>query len=1091
MSLLIRIALSVFVIIVFQCQLQVYAQSDSMFGKFISESSDITVQSISGDGRFVAFVSKGNHNTAGSNRNNSDGNSEIFLFDYAQRHIFQITNTKRLLNNPYGSSTDDANIKVDIGSFEVNISNDGRWLVIVSNATTSNHANSPNSTNPGNFDANSFTDPQGNNPLTQDGNTEIWLYQLPAYSSVTDLSSGVTPSFVDLSLGIFTQVTNTSANSAPQPGTSTTLPFISYDNRDVCINDNGAVLAFISNRDFTTPGNPDKNAEIFTWIRSASIFGQVTETQFATTVSPIFNQNPSISGDGRRIAFYSNGTNPIVGMNSGTNIDSNGEIFLSDLDDLGKPTTTKRQVTSTIRPNPSFTVNSIAKHALSRDGRYIAFESRAQHNLLNGGSYQNTFALFLYDSSPDINPPSPEQRFRQVLPRSSEDSALNNRFDVRTGPRFTDYDTTSGLPGSLAFTTRMNITSGGSIPSDPNQGLNNTELRQGQTYLYSIAGGATAFRRLTNPSTTDNTECVINSAAQIAFCGRAPVTSNSHRRMAYEQTLRVDQQNRYIKDAGYLITPSVTSEDTQAQPVFLSGASDLSLTPPATGLAPNMLASVSFTSSQAPPTTSVATDVSNGRRFPAPIELGGARLSIGGFAAPIIRILAGRINFIVPAGVQPGIRTVTINHNGVVIRGTVNIVKAQPDIQLHTSPPNLYLAQQCPCAPGGRAKIYNVTNPNNPLPEPFQATTQTPGGLLPTRLRLYLTGVHGLSASQISIRIGNVVIAPSSILTDPVATDYPGVFTIDFTLPPELNNAGDVPIIVTATVDWQTYQSRTEANNAPRLRIILPPPPTDLAVWRRSTGAWYVMNGSGGLADTGIWGNSYDTPTPGDYDGDGKTDFAVYRPSNRTWYVIQTSTGAMTAFQWGLEFDVPVPADYDGDRRTDYAVYRPSTGVWAIYRSSDNTMLIYQIGNSTDTPVPADYDGDGKADAAVWRDSTASWLVFGSASNAQTSVQFGLSGDQPVPGDYDGDGRFDFAVWRGDNNWYIRRVDGSFYGQNWGVKASDIAVQGDYDADGRTDIAIWRPNGGYWYILKSGTNTMRSEQWGAQGDVPVPAPYRR
>lgn len=269
------------------------------------------------------------------------------------------------------------------------------------------------------------------------------------------------------------------------------------------------------------------------------------------------------------------------------------------------------------------------------------------------------------------------------------------------------------------------------------------------------------------------------------------------------------------------------------------------------------------------------------------------------------------------------------------------------------------------------------------------------------------------------------------------------------------------------------------------------PVPNDLAVWRRSTGAWYVMNGSGGLGATGVWGSSGDTPVQGDYDGDGQIDFAVYRPTDYKWYVVQTSTGTMTAYPWGVQGDVPVPADYDGDRRTDYAIYRPSTGVWAIIRSSDNSMLTYQLGNSTDKPVAADYDGDGRADAAVWRNSTASWLVLGSANNAQTTTQFGVLGDEPVPGDYDGNGRVDFAVWRSDNNWYIKRADGSFYGVDWGARGSDIAVQGDYDSDGKTDIAVWRPNGGYWYILKSTTNTMRSDQWGAQGDVPVPAPYRR
>src|SRR3989441_7271697 len=64
---------------------------------FNSFAGDITA-----NGRFVVFESNGD--VATQNRNNADGNREIFLIDYAQRRIFQLTNTKNVQKPPASPS---------------------------------------------------------------------------------------------------------------------------------------------------------------------------------------------------------------------------------------------------------------------------------------------------------------------------------------------------------------------------------------------------------------------------------------------------------------------------------------------------------------------------------------------------------------------------------------------------------------------------------------------------------------------------------------------------------------------------------------------------------------------------------------------------------------------------------------------------------------------------------------------------------------------------------------------------------------------------------------------------------------------------
>ncbi len=181
---------------------------------------------------------------------------------------------------------------------------------------------------------------------------------------------------------------------------------------------------------------------------------------------------------------------------------------------------------------------------------------------------------------------------------------------------------------------------------------------------------------------------------------------------------------------------------------------------------------------------------------------------------------------------------------------------------------------------------------------------------------------------------------------------------------------------------------------------------TDLAVFRNSTGVWWINRSSDFQVFTLPFGLPGDKPAVGDFDGDRISDIAVWRPSDGNWYIYFMGTGQFAAGHWGLDGDKPMPEDYDGDGKTDLAVYRPSTGVWYFLRSSDQSFGAVNFGISTDRPVPADYDGDGKADIAVYRNSGTVLYVFRSYNFATAAFIFGSFGGSqiiPQPGDYNGD----------------------------------------------------------------------------------------
>ena len=104
---------------------------------------------------------------------------------------------------------------------------------------------------------------------------------------------------------------------------------------------------------------------------------------------------------------------------------------------------------------------------------------------------------------------------------------------------------------------------------------------------------------------------------------------------------------------------------------------------------------------------------------------------------------------------------------------------------------------------------------------------------------------------------------------------------------------------------------------------------------------------------------------PMDYDGDGQSDVAVYRPSTGVWY-IQKSTGGYFIISWGISGDIPIPGDYDNDGHADLAVYR-SNGHWWLYRLRDNQMVLAGMGGGRgDVPVPISRNAYG-TNVAVYR----------------------------------------------------------------------------------------------------------------------------
>ena len=239
----------------------------------------------------------------------------------------------------------------------------------------------------------------------------------------------------------------------------------------------------------------------------------------------------------------------------------------------------------------------------------------------------------------------------------------------------------------------------------------------------------------------------------------------------------------------------------------------------------------------------------------------------------------------------------------------------------------------------------------------------------------------------------------------------------------------------------------------------------DIAVYRSSTGQWFILKSSSGYSYSDYmlinWGRpSYnDQPVVGDFDGDGKTDIAVYRPTTGQWFILKSSSGYSNSdymlINWGSPSlnDQPIVGDFDGDGKADIGVYRPGTGQWLILQSSAGYSysrfvdIVWGNPAFNDQPVVGDFDGDGRADIGIYRPTSGTWFILKSSVGYSYSsfVMIGwgdpLNGDQPVMGDFDGDGVCDIAFYRPTTGqWFVLKSstgNSTYLVVGWGNPASN------------------------------------------------------
>jgi Calx-beta domain/WD40-like Beta Propeller Repeat len=333
--------------------------------------------SISADGRFVAYDS------IATNLDPADGDTVDDVFVRNMQ-----TNTTTLVSRASGAN----GVKGNDGSAAAAISADGRFVAFDSNAS-----NLTAGDNDGNTDvfvrdlqtntttlvsrASGTAGAEGNGPSTTSAISADGRF-VAFFSAASNLD----PADGATSGNVFVRDLQTNTTTLVSRASGATGAVANAGSGNVAISANGRFVAFQSSASNLNPADSDNNEDVFVrdlQINTTTLVSRASGASGAKGNN--FSVTPSISADGRLVAFHSFASNldPADG-------DTTADVFVRDLQ-----TNTTTLVSRAGGPNGSKGNDFSDEAAISTDGRFVAFDSNASN--LDPGDGNTAGNVFVRD----------------------------------------------------------------------------------------------------------------------------------------------------------------------------------------------------------------------------------------------------------------------------------------------------------------------------------------------------------------------------------------------------------------------------------------------------------------------------------------------------------------------------------------------------------------------------------------------------------------------------------------------------------------------------------------------------------------------
>ena len=498
------------------------------------------------------------------------------------------------------------------------------------------------------------------------------------------------------------------------------------------ISDDGRYVAFSSNRNMTSQ-NGDGNLEIFVYDSLATTFAQLTNS-----TGTVGCTDAKLSGNGAKVAYI---------RDPGSTPSAKRDLMIQD-----HSSSTATELASQVQ-----TLSLTYGRAISDDGTRVVY---------SGETATNSSQVFFYDGR----------------------SGNVNRQITSLGPRTTEvplHATISGDGKRIAFATRRTVT-----------GFSNSDASV-ELYTYDIP--TTSFARVT--SAPGEADCFDGSTQACEVVSSlnddgSAIVFNFPR--ALSGTVASGLENR----------SEIYATGTAVRPPF--GTLTSILNQASLGREPSSTKAVAPESIVAAFGAAPANATQQSQKLPNgtfPTYVAGTTVTVNGRSAQIFYVSRDRVHFLLPPQTEIGNADVVVtNADGFASRGTVSVLRAAPGIFTRT---------------GDGIGEGVILDSDTSQTGPFDPTS---GNL---RLSIFSTGVR--NSIQTTVNIGGRIVNAESVVP---SSDMVGLDEVLVRVPSDLRGAGAVNLFITSDGRDSNTVTVTFTGDPGRnvlINEVLADPPTGIA----------------------------------------------------------------------------------------------------------------------------------------------------------------------------------------------------------------------------------------------------------------------